>query len=41
MNGPKIYPYSRISSSKQAKGQGLTIQQEDSLLQELSHVQGL
>ena len=36
MNGPKIYPYSRISSSKQAKGQGLTIQQEDSLLQELS-----
>lgn len=36
MNGPKIYSYSRISSSKQAKGQGLTIQQEDALLQELS-----
>ncbi|MCR6741004.1 recombinase family protein [Aeromonas media] len=38
---PKIYPYSRISSTKQAKGQGLTIQEEEALLQTLSERYGL
>ncbi len=36
MAEPKIYPYSRISSKKQEKGKGLSMQEENAALQALS-----
>ncbi|WP_429204712.1 recombinase family protein [Aeromonas veronii] len=38
---PMIYPYSRISSAKQAKGQGLAMQQEEELLEKLKERYGM